>query len=43
MFLVEPEPQMVSSSRVQWLDRHLARVCLVSELSPTQFPNAEEK
>lgn len=43
MLLVEPERQIVPSSRVQWLDRHLARVCLASELTPTQFRNAEEK
>jgi hypothetical protein len=43
VLLVEPARQIVPSSRVQWLDRHLARVCLVSELTPTQFRNAEEK
>lgn len=43
MLLVEPERQTIPSSRVQWLDRHLERVCVVSELTPTEFRNAEEK
>jgi len=33
----------VPASRVQWLDRHLTRICTLSELTPTEFRNAEEK
>lgn len=44
MLLVEPDRQtMLPSSRVEWLDRHLARLCVRSELTPTQYRNAEEK
>jgi len=44
VLLVEPEiPATLPSNRSEWLDRHLARVCILSELTPTQFRNAEEK
>lgn len=44
MLLVEPDRQIaLPSNRAEWLDRHLARVCLMSELTPTQYRNAEEK
>ena len=44
MLLVEPERQSAPSNRSQWLDRHLERAfALVSELTPTEFRNAEEK
>ncbi len=44
MLLVEPYRQTtLPSSRVEWLDRHLARICVRSELTPTQYRNAEEK
>ncbi len=43
MLLVEPERQSVPSSRSQWLDRHLERVCIISELTPAEFRNAEQK
>ena len=43
MLLVEPERPTLPSSRVEWLDRHLERICVLSELTPTQYRNAEEK
>jgi len=43
MLLVEPERQTIPSNRSQWLDRHLERVCIISELTPTEFRNAEQK
>ena len=44
MLLVEPQAHTgLPSNRVGWLDRHLARVCVLSELTATQFRNAEEK
>ena len=43
MLLVEPDRQSVPTSRVQWLDRHLTRIRTLSELTPTEFRNAEEK
>jgi len=43
VLLVEPDRQSVPASRVQWLDRHLTRICTLSELTPTEFRNAEEK
>lgn len=43
MLLVEPERQTMPSNRSQWLDRHLERVCIISELTPTEFRNAEQK
>jgi hypothetical protein len=43
VLLVEPERQTVPSNRSQWLDRDLERVCIVSELTPTEFRNAEQK
>jgi len=44
VLLVEPQAHTgLPSNRVGWLDRHLARVCVLSELTATQFRNAEEK
>lgn len=43
MLLVEPERPTLPSSRVEWLDRHLERICVLSELTSTQYQNAEEK
>ncbi len=44
MLLAEPDCYTVlPSNRAEWLDRHLARVCVLSELTPTQFRNVEEK
>jgi hypothetical protein len=44
VLLVEPQAHTgLPSNRVEWLDRHLARVCVLSELTATQFRNAEEK
>jgi hypothetical protein len=45
MLLVEPYPQTAAfpSNRVEWLDRHLARLCVLSELTQTQYRNAEAK
>lgn len=44
MLLVEPQAHTgLPSNRVEWLDRHLARVCILSELTATQFRNVEEK
>lgn len=44
MLLVEPYRQTaLPSNRVEWLDRHLVRVCTLSELTATQYRNAEEK
>ena len=43
MLLIEPERQTLPSSRIEWLDRHLERICVLSELTATQYRNAEEK
>jgi hypothetical protein len=44
VLLVEPQIHTaLPSNRAEWLDRHLVRVCILSELTPTQFRNAEEK
>ena len=44
MPLVEPQRQTaLPSNRAEWLDRHLTNICLLSELTPTQYRNAEEK
>jgi Second Messenger Oligonucleotide or Dinucleotide Synthetase domain len=44
VLLVEPYRQAVlPSNRVEWLDRHLARLCVRSELTQTQYRNAEDK
>jgi len=42
MLLAEPQPTL-PSTRTQWLDRHLNRVCLLLELTATQYRDAEEK
>lgn len=43
MLLVEPERLTLPTTRVAWLDRHLERICVLSELTPTQYRNAEDK
>lgn len=43
MLLAIPERQTLPTTRVEWLDRHLERICVLSELTPTQYRNAEEK
>jgi len=44
MLIVEPERHAVLPvSPTDWLDRHLERICLLSELTPTQYRNAEAK
>jgi len=44
VLLAEPQTHTaLPSNRAEWLDRHLVRVCILSELTPTQFRNAEEK
>jgi len=44
MLLVEPERLTpLPTSHVEWLDRHLARICVLSELTATQYRNAEDK
>ncbi len=42
MLAVEPQFAPVST-REQWLDRHLERLCTTLELTPTQFRDAESK
>ena len=44
MLFAEPYRQTaLPSNRVEWLDRHLARLCVRSELTQSQYRNAEEK
>lgn len=43
MLLAIPERRTLPTTRVEWLDRHLERICVLSELTPTQYRNAEEK
>lgn len=44
MLLVAPErPRILPATPVEWLDRHLARVCVLSEVTLTQYRNAEDK
>lgn len=43
MLLAIPERRTLPTNRVEWLDRHLERICVLSELTPTQYRNAEEK
>ena len=43
MLLIEPERAALPSNRVEWLDRQLTRICVLSELTATQYKNAEEK
>ena len=44
MLLLKPNLQStLPSNRVEWLDRHLNSLCVGSELTQTQYRNAEEK
>ena len=44
MLLAEPErPVIFPGTALDWLDRQLARICVLSELTPTQYRNAESK
>ena len=44
MLLVEPERLASPPTHpAEWLDLHLARICVLSELTPTQYRNAEDK
>ncbi|HYM07248.1 MAG TPA: nucleotidyltransferase [Candidatus Dormibacteraeota bacterium] len=42
MLLAEPQTTL-PSTRTQWLDRHLNRVCVLLELTATQYHDAEGK
>jgi hypothetical protein len=44
MLLVEPErPAILPATPMEWLDRQLGRICVLSELTATQYRNAENK
>jgi hypothetical protein len=44
MLLIEPERLASPPAHpAEWLDLHLARICVLSELTPTQYRNAEDK
>src|SRR5271167_4992069 len=42
MLIAEPSARL-ASVRTEWLDRHLERLCIILQLTSTQYKDAESK